>query len=406
MIGQLLALAMALNLTGTIQIDELAKARDALMSALQKRDESAICDAIETLGGHDQEESAALMLRFGMAHESLLVHQESLRLLRTLESQGAREAIRTAARKSRDPSRRLDALRVLRAWPQSLSRPELVLSLKDRSWLVVSEAVRGLRDHRAAESVGALIARMSDARGRLLEDFREALIALTGQALPPEADQWQIWWRENQQDWKPPAAEADDSKDEQKSLPTAVRQGLYGEIVSERVIFLVDVSGSMLAETSVGGSRIEVARTELRRALESGLDPKSRFSVVAFSEDVMRFSPSLVKARGPILKKALKFVDGLRAGGETNSYGALEAAFSDREVDTIYLLSDGSPTVGEETSLTLILDAVTRWNRYRGTRIHCIGLFAGDAPRQDLPQAREFLRRLAHANQGRYTEIR
>jgi Ca-activated chloride channel family protein len=144
----------------------------------------------------------------------------------------------------------------------------------------------------------------------------------------------------------------------------------------------------------------------LRRALESGLDPKSRFSVVAFSEDVMRFSPSLVKARGPILKKALKFVDGLRAGGETNSYGALEAAFSDREVDTIYLLSDGSPTVGKETSLTLILDAVTRWNRYRGTRIHCIGLFAGDAPRQDLPQAREFLRRLAHANQGRYTEIR
>ena len=260
MISQLLALAMALNLTGTIQIDEMEKARDALMSALQKRDESAICDAIESLAGHDQEESAELMLRFGMAHESLLVHQESLRLLRAFESQGAREAIRTAARKARDPSRRLDALRVLRAWPQSLSRPELLLSLKDRSWLVVSEAVRGLRDHRAAEAVGALIDRMPDAQGRLLEDFRETLITLTGQSLPPEADQWRIWWRDSQQDWQPPAPKPDKSDDEQKSLPTAVRQGLYGEIVSERVIFLLDVSGSMLAETSVGGSRIEIGK--------------------------------------------------------------------------------------------------------------------------------------------------
>ncbi|MBT6784935.1 MAG: hypothetical protein HOA95_09005, partial [Planctomycetes bacterium] len=81
-------------------------------------------------------------------------------------------------------------------------------------------------------------------------------------------------------------------------------------------------------------------------------------------------------------------------------------AFADREVDTIYLLSDGSPTVGEETSTTLILDAVSRWNRYRGTRIHCYGLFAGEAPRQDEAQAREFLRRLARSNHGRYTEIR
>jgi hypothetical protein len=162
----------------------------------------------------------------------------------------------------------------------------------------------------------------------------------------------------------------------------------------------------MLASTEIGASRIEIARKQLQRVIESGLDPKSRFSVVAFSEGLIRFSPGLVKAKASILKRALSFVEKLKAGGETNTYGALEQAFSDREVDTIYILSDGSPTVGKETSAPLILHAIQNWNRYRGTRIHCIGLFAGDAPNQDEVRAREFLRDLARKNHGRYTEIR
>ncbi|MDE0960469.1 MAG: VWA domain-containing protein [Planctomycetota bacterium] len=397
---------MLLNTTMTSLPDQFEEARVALMSSLQERNESAICDAIEALGAQDQQNSAELMLRYGLPHESLLVHEESLRLLRTFVSEGAREAVRTVVRKSKDVSRRIDALRVVRAWPQSRSRPELLYCLEDRSWIVVAHAVRGLHDHRAKEVVGALIDRMPAAKGRLLEDISDALTQLTSQSHGHDAADWRLWWRDSRSDWEPPEVKPSSDEVEEKSLGTAVRQGLYGEIVSERVVFLLDISGSMLAETSVGGSRIEVARTELCRALESGLSPKSRFSVVAFSEGVLRFSTKLVKARGSSLKKAIQFVQQLRAGGETNSYGALEAAFADREVDTIYLLSDGSPTVGDETSQTLILDAVRKWNRYRATRIHCFGLFAGEAPRQDEGQARDFLRRLARSNHGRYTEIR
>jgi len=406
-----LSMLLCLWVTGPSSLEVTAadgfeEAKSALMEGLRKRSESAISDAIESLGAEDRKQSAELMLRYGMAHESLLVHQEALRLLRGLESDGAREAIQIAASKSKDPERRLDALRVLRAWPQQLSRPELLKGLGDRAWLVVSEAIRGLRDHPSPEVVGELIERMHDAKGRMKDDFRDALVVLTAQKFGTDVADWRVWWNEVGDEWIPPTQSPSTDIDEEKSLGTAVRQGLYGEIVSERVMFLLDVSGSMLAETSVGGSRIEVARKELQRALETGLDPKSKFSVVAFSEDVLRLSPRLVKAKGGTLKKALEFVSKLSAGGETNSFGALEAAFADRDVDTIYLLSDGSPTVGEETSGTLILDAVNRWNRYRGTRIHCIGLFAGDAPNQDEARAREFLRRLAHDNQGRYTEIR
>ncbi|MEE2882507.1 MAG: VWA domain-containing protein [Planctomycetota bacterium] len=401
----IIPLAMVISLASSTATDSFEEARVALMSAIQKADESSICDALELVAKHDQQQSANLFLQYGLPHESLLVHEEALRLVRSLESDGAREAIRIAARKSKSGSRRLDALRVIRAWPKSMSRPELLLRLHDREWIVVAEAVRALRDHPATESVNALIEKMPEVQGRLREDIWDVLKALTGQPLSVDPSAWSIWWREARDDWDPSSVSSPE-EEQRKSLPTAVKDGLYGEIVSERVIFLLDVSGSMLASTEVGGTRIEIARKQLQRVLEGGLDPKSRFSVVAFSEQVARFSPTLVKAKASILKKAIKFVGQLRAGGETNTYGALEHAFADREVDTVYLLSDGSPTVGEETSASLILHSTQIWNRYRGTRIHCIGFFAGDAPNQDEARAREFLRDLAHRNHGRYTEIR
>ncbi|MEC9476032.1 MAG: VWA domain-containing protein [Planctomycetota bacterium] len=400
-----LTLSSLLFLTTSPVTGDFEEVKSELLAAIQKRDESRICDALELLGQYDQKESAELFLRYGLPHESLLVHEEALRLARTLESEEARSAIRLAARKSRDGFRRLDALRVIRSWPKSLAHPELILRLEDREWVVIAEAVRGLRDHPVATSVSALVEKMPEVEGRLREDIRDVLKVLTGQPLSLDPSAWSIWWEESREDWDPSLV-PDATEEQRKSLPTAVKDGLYGEIVSERVVFLLDVSGSMLASTEVGGSRIEIARNQLKRVLEGGLDPKSRFSVIGFSEETERFSPQLVKAKASNLKKAIRFVGALRAGGETNTYGALEHAFADREVDTVYLLSDGSPTVGTETSSPLILDAIQSWNRYRGTRIHCIGFFAGDAPNQDEARAREFLRGLAQRNHGRYTEIR
>jgi Mg-chelatase subunit ChlD len=403
--GILICLVTLASLGSPLVSGSFEEDRLAFLSAIQKRQESSICDGLELLARHDQKETAILFLSHGLPHESLLVHEEALRLARALESEGARAAIRNAARNARDGSRRLDALRVIRSWPKALSRPELLLRLEDRDWIVVAEAVRALRDHQVAEVVSALVAKMPEVKGRLREDIRDVLKALTGQPLSYDPSAWSIWWREVRDVWDPTSVPTS-IEEQRKSLQTAVKDGLYGEIVSERVIFLLDVSGSMLAETQVGGSRIEIARKQLQRVIEGGLDPRSRFSMVAFSEGLVRFSDRLLRAKGPVLKRALAFVAKLKAGGETNTYGALELAFSDREVDTIYLLSDGSPTVGKETSAVLILQSIQNWNRYRGTRIHCIGLFAGDAPNQDEMRAREFLRDLARMNHGRYTEIR
>ena len=103
--------------------------------------------------------------------------------------------------------------------------------------------------------------------------------------------------------------------------------------------------------------------------------------------------------------KAQKFSRSLEAGGETNAYGALQLAFKDPDVDTIYLLSDGTPTAGDETIAEVIRMKVRDWNRHRKVIINCIGFFPGEADYEDKDLAREFLRGLARDNEGFYKEL-
>ena len=110
------------------------------------------------------------------------------------------------------------------------------------------------------DSVSALIEKMPQVEGRLREDIRDVLKVLTGQPLSLDPSAWSIWWQEARDGWDPSLVPGLEDE-ERKSLPTAVKDGLYGEIVSERVVFLLDVSGSMLASTEVGGSRIEIIAT-------------------------------------------------------------------------------------------------------------------------------------------------
>ena len=193
---------------------------------------------------------------------------------------------------------------------------------------------------------------------------------------------------------------------EQKKLRdvTAVADGLYGPIYSERVIFILDKSGSM--DTGTGGkmTRWQAAKWQLKIALEN-LSDRSYFNIIGFSRDVVPFKKSLVKSQKRNLEKAFKFIDGLEVGGETNIYGALQAAFQDPEMDTIYLLSDGAPTVGEIDAPSMIRDMVSGWNRDRMAIIMSIGFFPGEVAAEDKEEARRFLQLLATENDGDYKEI-
>ena len=92
-------------------------------------------------------------------------------------------------------------------------------------------------------------------------------------------------------------------------------------------------------------------------------------------------------ARAYVQKKA--------AFGGTNLHAALLAAFKDDEVDTIFLLSDGEPSVGKITDVLELRALVANQNRVAQIRIHTISVGRSSA----------FLRGLAEDSGGTYLEV-
>lgn len=221
------------------------------------------------------------------------------------------------------------------------------------------------------------------------------------------------------------------------------KQEYYGISVKDtkKVVFLVDISGSMegKAETDAAGNIIASATsavgnkvanavggiggkiirkqtstqlTKLGKAKKElipairGLSEDTYFTIIVFENNVKMWRKSLVQATSTNKNLAVVYLDNLKSGGGTNVYGALEKSFDlagDANnssavlgVETIFLLSDGSPTAGKISSTSEILNKVKNWNSLQRVVINTIGL--GD------DQDKEFLSKLATENKGVYIE--
>jgi len=112
------------------------------------------------------------------------------------------------------------------------------------------------------------------------------------------------------------------------------------QVVSKDVIAVIDTSGSM------DGDKIQQAKSALRYILDH-LNSEDRFNVIRFSTGVEAYASGLRPATER--NQAQRFVDGLRAAGNTDINRALlEAlAMADKERPTILIfLTDGQPTTG------------------------------------------------------------
>ncbi len=395
--------AVALAVCGA-GADGWEDAKSSFLSAIVAKNVEAVLDALENFPIHDRPEAALLLIEHGLKHSDIHVYRESEQLLRSMQNPDSQRVVIDAAKKEKSWQLRADCTRVIGSYLTKASFEALSELVSDKRWLVRSEAIRGLGQVREKRAVEALLEQMPAESGRLLDDITDALRKLTGQIFPADVKQWQIWWDTVGKDLDLPP-ETPEEGEQRERLGTAVARGLYGTVVSERVAFVIDISGSMTAGTDMEGTRFEIAARELVRVLQGQVTPKSQFNIIVFADEAARFKNGLVAGKGGNLRKAVEFVETLHPGGETNAYAALELAFGDEGVDTIYLLSDGSPTVGKETIPALIRRQVDEWNRYRGVKIHCIGFFPGEARNELKEEARTFLMDLARENRGRYTEI-
>ena len=287
-----------------------------------------------------------------------------------------------------DASVRNAAVRTLAELDQREYLPEIVELLDHDHWSTRLAALEVVEQLRWKEAVGAIIERLDVESGVVLNRFTDTLFRLTGKPFRKNAQAWKAWWKNEGASFElvSPSEltrlEADEEARRLGDVSKAATKFFGIRIESTRVVFIVDVSGSMNEMTKpLGGgvediSRIDVAKHELERAIDA-LDTGTLFNIIAFSGAVTHWIDGSIGETDSVSRdEAKQFVARLGALGGTNLYGALQAAFDDADVDTIYLLSDGEPSVGDVIDAATIRDHVHLWNENRGVTIHCVSIGA------------------------------
>jgi hypothetical protein len=195
-------------------------------------------------------------------------------------------------------------------------------------------------------------------------------------------------------------------------------------LTGKRVVFLVDMSGSMelLDESTKAPHKWVEVRNTVARLMRS-LPGLEKFQVITFNNKIdfpLGGDEEWLAYRGEAsVKQVLNVLEKVKPDGGTNMYTALEAAFRYRKagLDTVYLLSDGLPNLGQGLTPTqkknlselergVALGKYIRarlkrdWNRRaegkERVRIHTIGFF------YESPDLGSFLWALARENDGSF----
>src|SRR5262249_54688289 len=118
--------------------------------------------------------------------------------------------------------------------------------------------------------------------------------------------------------------------------------------------------------------KIDVAKRELLKVLDS-LPAGVRINIIRFNSLVEPWKTELTALDASTRGEASGFVQASKPDGLTNAYAALEEAFKDQKLDTIYFLSDGAPTLGAHIETEDLLAAVAKMNQLRKVKINTIG---------------------------------
>jgi HEAT repeat protein len=361
------------------------RALDALDSAFKGKDEDVQLAAVDAVAERKEKRSEDILLREAQRGDGEISAAATRALARVPSDKTAAYLLKLAQAKDFDT--RVVALRTL----GEMRAPEGVKALQEalnaREWPLRAVVIQALAGLKTKESVDLLVGRMAKEDGRLLADISEALRGLTGKALGYGAGAWKEWWTVNRETF------------EFKDKPEGVAAGgagvttYYGvPVVSKRIAFCLDISGSMSATVGAGPrTRLDVAKDELERVLET-LGAGVNVNLIFFDDVIEAWHQRLVPIKSNIASAKSALRSRFPRGG-TNIFDTLEAAFQDKEVDTIYLLSDGDPGAGKFVAPEEILREIRKLNRTRLIVIHTISLGPSD-----------FMRRLAEENGGKYVE--
>ncbi len=341
----------------------------------------------------------------------------------TIKNDGIAAALIDRVVKDTDPRVRTSAISSLGKRVAGEAASAIAGALADDNWQVQVAALNALAAIGGKDGIESIIALMEKADGRIRKECGLALGMITGEKLGNDAAAWRRWWAEKGGAWDgPKQAEEPPSGD-----PGGTTVTFYGiPVESKRLVFVLDISGSMSQPADVeqqvssggpgedpppksGSNKLDVAKYELKKCIRK-LDAKAQFNMIFYANTPEKWKANLVVASPANKAAAIAFIEDLKPTSMTNIYDSLEMAFnmamnghgnvvySDKNyrqsVDTIYLMSDGAPNMGQITDTSEILAKIREMNRLRKIIIHTIGV--------GREQVEGFMRALAEENGGKF----
>ncbi len=407
--------------------DDLKLLEQKLGRAIQSQDVSVAEAAIDGLAEVASERAIELIVVAMLKIQSSEVFDYGVAALVKLGSEKLSPKFESAFTDRKASAEELGVVMVVAAkLPDERSEGWLVTGLRHESGLVARLAIDGARERHSKGAIPILIELLEERgvdKDSIAYEARQALIFLTRRNFDSGED-WRKFWDSHRDGFDPKNPGEGDGQTGVVLLDPDAPEFFGVKIVSDKVAFVIDISGSMVQFDPGGGggsweSRQRITRTkyQLAKAIQE-LSKGSYFNVIAFNEEIDLFQKQLVPANSGQKKKALGFVNNLIADRGTDTGLALEAAFQDPRVDTIVLLSDGSPhtPAGKpEVLMPLVEQQLTDLNRLRKVRVYTFG-FSGQGewppgskyknyPMPEPGELEAFLKRLAEKNRGTYTRI-
>lgn len=282
------------------------------------------------------------------------------------------------------------------------------------SKLAAAQALTRTEDPRL---VPVLIKLLQTPSGRMKYEVNELLKKLTRADRHGDFAAWTAWWEKNDNEvlggtYVPAPAEMA----QRQMAPVTMFYGI--PVNSTKVVFIIDTSLSMKEPSAwkpeiqekdekLDGERaIDVARYELRRIIKSLPDGAS-YDIIGMYGRLAMLSEKWVVSGAGTRDRSIKFVQGLEIKVGTDVHGALIRALDfsggnwntpprEDSVDSIFILTDGLPSVGLLDRAQLadrILDAA-RFKRIAVTAIAIEG----------TKESQELLKKIATGTGGSFVK--
>lgn len=261
---------------------------------------------------------------------------------------------------ARDDELRCAALIVVSSFAEQENLTLSSRALDDASARVRTVAIANLERLKSRPAVLSLIARLErEPRARPKNEILRFLRETSGQDHGLDFAAWRAWAGTLQGPWstgdvQPVTAPLGETNVALAGLP----------MLSDRVTFLIDLSGSMWDTQHGTKTRKQLVDDKLRACLEA-LPGDAQFNVIPYTRAPNAWEKRLVRATRENVARAADWFERCHQHGPGNVFDAAVLALEDPEVDTLVILTDGVPTGGRRWNLGLMVELLVERNRYR-----------------------------------------